>query len=74
VTRIETRAAPTERTPEVCRQVAETLGFRSVGVVSGSEAPVEAVLQGRVDGLIVFRLDDDGEGDEEDNDHAARSR
>jgi signal transduction histidine kinase len=42
---------------EACRQVAELLGFQSIDTVSGADAPVEDVLDGTVDGLIVFRAD-----------------
>jgi signal transduction histidine kinase len=72
VSRIRTRANPSEQAPEACRQVAELLGFRSVGTVSGSQAPVEDVLEGRVDGLIVFRLDDGDSDGEEDGFSSAR--
>jgi signal transduction histidine kinase len=39
-----------------CREVARLLGAARVGAVSSSHAPVEDVLEGRVEGLIVFPL------------------
>jgi signal transduction histidine kinase len=54
----ETRAAPDDEATEACRHVAELLGYRSVDTVSDDPAAVEDVLEGRVDGLIVFRPDE----------------
>ena len=60
-----TREGALDEAAEACRQVAEILGFRSVDTVSGSSAPVQDVLDGRVDGLIVFRVDE-GSAHEDD--------
>jgi signal transduction histidine kinase len=59
---------------EACRQVAEILGFRSVDTVSGSPAPVRDVLDGRVDGLIVFRRDEEPAREDRGSDEPGRSR
>ena len=58
-----TREGALDEAAEACRQVAKILGFRSVDTVSGSSAPVQDVLDGRVDGLIVFRVDEDSPHD-----------
>jgi signal transduction histidine kinase len=60
VTGTKTRGETSDDAADACRQVAELLGFQSVDTVSGSSAPVEDVLDGKVDGLIVFRVGDDG--------------
>ena len=60
MTGTKTRGETSDDAADACRQVAELLGFRSVDTVSGSPAAVEDVLDGRVDGLIVFRVGEDG--------------
>jgi signal transduction histidine kinase len=58
-----TREGSSDEAAEACRQVAELLGFQSVDTVSGSDVPVEDVLDGKVDGLIVFRSDRPGQNE-----------
>jgi signal transduction histidine kinase len=58
VSNIRTQEGGTDDTVQACRQVAELLGFRGIDTVSRSSAAVEDVLEGRVDGLIVFRVND----------------
>jgi signal transduction histidine kinase len=58
VSETRTREGAQDEAAEACRQVAQILGFRSVETVSESSAPVQDVLDGRVDGLIVFRVDE----------------
>lgn len=67
-----TREGALDEAAEACRQVAEILGFRSVDAVSGSPAPVQDVLDGRVDGLIVFRRDEGPAPGDRDDDGSGR--
>jgi signal transduction histidine kinase len=67
VSETRTREGALDEAAEACRQVAEILGFRSVDTVSGSPAPVQDVLDGRVDGLIVFRVDEGSAHDDEED-------